>query len=279
MESVLHKIRSLYGEMGPAERKIADCILKNPDNIISASVSELASLSGCGDATVVRFSRRLGFSGYQGLKIGIAGELSSASVLSGQISKDDSCYDIFLKRINDVAVALNNTKTALDAGEIEKAATAVKNATRIVIFGLGNSQSVAIDAQHKFLRLGLNATACCDNHMQAIISAHLDEKSVAIGVSHSGSSRDTVEALKAARGCGATTICVTNYGASPITSQSDICLFTKSEETRHTILAMSSRIAQLTIFDAIYTYIVAHGEGKTVQAIHDTEMALRDKKY
>ncbi len=279
MESVLHKIRSLYGEMGPAERKIADFILENPDDLIESSVSELAENSGCGDATVVRFSRRLGFSGYQALKIGIAGELSAASVLSGQIDKNDSCYDIFIKRINDVAVALNNTKTALDAGEIERAAKAIKGAERIVIFGLGNSASVAMDAQHKFLRVGLNATACCDNHMQAIISAHLDGNTVAIGISHSGSSRDTVEALKAARACGATTICVTNYGASPITSQADICLYTKSEETRHTILAMSSRIAQLTIFDAIYTYIVARGDSRAVQAIHNTETALQDKKY
>ncbi len=279
MESVIQKIRTHYSEMGPAEKKIADFVTGNINDIMATSISELAELCGCGDATVVRFSRRLGFEGYQALKIAIAGDLGSASTISSEIEKSDSCYEIFSKRINDIAVALNNTQAVLDAEALEKAAKTIMNAKRIVVFGLGNSAAVASDAAHKFLRLGLNAQACTDNHLQAIIASHIDRQSVAVAISHSGSSKDIVEALRLSKIGGAATIAITNYGSSPIVEAADICLFTKSEETRHSILAMSSRIAQLAIFDAIYTYIVVNADKASMQAIYNTELALQNKKY
>ena len=106
MESIAHKIRKLYPEMGRAEKKIADYILENSRNITECSVTELAKICGCGDATVVRFSRRLGFYGFQALKIGIAGELGSTSAISSEIKKTDSCFEIFKKRIADISVSL-----------------------------------------------------------------------------------------------------------------------------------------------------------------------------
>ena len=280
MESILLKIKGLYSVMGNSERKIADWITVNFQEIIGLSINELASRCGCGEATIVRFSRRLGLSGYQELKLKIAQE--SANTAAGGvlgIEESDHCYDIFTKRIHDIAVALENTKSVLDPDSIEKAATVIKDARRIVIFGLGNSASIAVDAQHKFLRAGLDAIAYCDNHMQAIAASHLHKGDVAIGVSHSGASIDVVDALKTARETGATTICITNFGESPINEHSDIILNTRSDETKYSILAMSSRIAQLAIFDAIYTYIVMHSNKAAVRAIKDAETALHSKKY
>ena len=279
MESTIHKIRSLYSTMGPAEKKIADYILADTQGIVTSSVTELAEKCSCGDATVVRFSRRLGYEGFQALKIGIAGEIGSTSSVGTEITKEDSCYEIFKKRINDISLSLQSTESVLDEQNLEIAAQLIMKAKRIAVFGLGNSAAIAMDAAHKFLRLGLDAQSCTDNHMQAITASHLDRQSVAIGISHSGSSKDIVEALKLSKIGGATTICVTNFGSSPIVDASDIALFTKSEETKRSILGMSSRIAQLTIFDAIYTYIVIHSDKAAVQAIYNTEIALQNKKF
>ncbi len=280
MESILLKIKRLYSEMGGSERKIADWLTTNFQEIIGLSINELATRCGCGEATIVRFSRRLGLSGYQELKLKIAQE--SVNIAQGGVmgvEQNDSCYDIFNKRIRDIAVALENTKSVLSPAEVEKAANVIKDAKRIVIFGLGNSASIAVDAQHKFLRAGLDAIAYCDNHMQAIAASHLHKGDVAIGVSHSGASIDVVDALKTARETGATTICITNFGESPINEYSDIVLNTRSDETKYSLLAMSSRIAQLAIFDAIYTYIVMHSNKAAVRAIKDAETALHSKKY
>ena len=278
MESIIHKIRFSYPTMGPAEKKIAEYILNDPAKTTLLSISELAQACGCGDATVVRFSRRLELCGFQELKIRLAGDLSTSSRLSAGIEKGDSCFDIFQKRITDISTSLYNTASVLDAAALEKAATAIMQAERIAVFGLGNSAAIAQDATHKFLRLGLAAQYCCDNHIQAIIASHLKRGSVAIGISHSGCSADIVEALRLCKICGATTVCITNYANSPIVEASDIALFTKSEETKHSILAMSSRIAQLAIFDSIYTYIVLNADKKSKQAIYNTEIALKSKK-
>lgn len=279
MESIMHKLRFLQSEMGPAEKRIAEYILNHTAEMVALSISELARNCGCGDATVVRLSRRLGLDGYQALKIKLAGELSAASSLGEEIVKGDSCYEIFKKQNSKIAESLQNTETVLDAEQLEQVARLVMGSERIVLFGLGNSAAIAQDAAHKFLRLGLSAQACCDNHMQAIIASHLKRGSVAIGISHSGASKDIVEALRLCKVCGATTVCVTNYGESPIVGASDYVLYTKSEETKYSILGMSSRYAQLALFDSIYSYIVLNSDKSAKQAIYNTETALQNKKY
>jgi RpiR family carbohydrate utilization transcriptional regulator len=279
MESILLKIRSLYNDMGRGEKKIADWILEHPHDIVHMSISELASVCGCGDATVFRFSKRLELNGYQALKISIAQETVSFPAGCISIGKEDSCFEIFTKRASDISLALENTRNILQPDELENAAKAIACANRIVLFGLGNSAPVALDAQHKFLRAGLNAVAYSDNHMQAIAASHLHPGDVAIGISHSGSSVDIVDALHLSRKEGATTICITSHGLSPIVNESDIHLFTKAEETNYTILAMSSRIVQLTIIDAIYTYIIYHSDESAITAIKETERALQNKKF
>ena len=279
--SYLTSIKALYPQMGRGEKRIADWILLHPHKIIGMSISELAEVCGCGDATIVRFSRRLGLSGYQGLKIGIAQELSTLDKPQelSVITSADSCFDIFKKREQEVVVALEYTRNILSPDALEAAARYIMEADNIVLFGLGNSAPITVDAQHKFLRAGLPARAYNDNHMQAIVASHLKPGDVAIGISHSGSSTDIVYALKLARQQGATTICITNHGNSPITKHSDICLFTKAEETKHSILALSSRIAQLCIIDTLYSYIVVNKKDLSENAIRVTERALEEKKF
>ena len=279
METIMHKIKDSEKEFGRSEKKIADFLLKNPESIINMSIGELASASGSSNATIVRFARRMGFSGYQTLKLGIASEIGSVSAIDNTIKKSDSCYEIFQKRIKDISLSLKYTENVLDTEQLDLAAKEIMNSRRVVIFGLGNSAAVAMDAAHKFLRIGIDAQACCDNHMQAIVASHVNEDTVVIGISHSGNSKDIIDSLQIAKNRGAKTVCITNYGNSHILDISDIKLYTQAEETKHSILAMSSRIAQLTIFDAIYTYIVVNADKKSMQAIYGTESALKTKKF
>lgn len=280
MNTVIIKIKSLYDDMGRGEKRIADWILDNSSEIIGLSISELADRCGSGEATIVRFARRLGLSGYQDLKISIAQDLSSAKPTVNQtISEDDTSFEVFSKISHDITKSLELTKTVLDRKSMENAAQAIINAGRIIVFGLGNSSSIAIDMQHKLLRAGLDCVAFCDNHMQAIAACHLKKGDVAVGISHSGSSKDVVESLKLAKDSGATTICITNFGKSPILKQSDIALFTASDETKHNIFGMSSRIAQLAIIDALYLFVVINKDKEAKIAIKNTEKALLGKKY
>lgn len=277
MDRVSLKIKMLYNTLGTAEKKIADWILKNPGKIISLSIVELAEQCKCSEATIVRFSRKIGLEGYQDLKISLASE--SNTTVSTTISAQDSAITMFDKVCNEIYCSLELTKKALDPDRLAAAASAICSASKIVVFGLGNSASVALDASHKFIRAGLNALAYSDNHMQMIAASHLSDSDAVIAVSHSGSSKDIVDALKIAKEHGAKTIAITNIGKSPIDKYADLVLHTSSSETAYSILALNSRIAQLAIVDTLYYYVVYNLSDKALESIKETERSLMSKKY
>lgn len=278
MDKTTLNIKVKYNKLGKAEKCIADWLLSNPGEILPLSIVDLAERCGCSEATIVRFAKRMGFSGYQGLKISLAQETNTTSV-STNITPADSMEEIYDKVCNDIYCSLERTKMVLNNSTLESACKKIAQADKVVIFGLGNSASIALDASHKLQRTGCNAYAYSDNHMQVIAASHLTEKDVAIGISHSGSSKDIVEALKIAREAGATTIAITNIGKSPIQKHSDLTLFTASDETKHNILALNSRIAQLSIINAIYFYLVYNKSETAFESIGETERALLSKKY
>ncbi len=70
-------------------------------------------------------------------------------------------------------------------------------------------------------------------------------------ISHSGSTLETVTATRVAKEAGARTICITNFGRSPIQEFSDIVLSTMARETQFRTEAMTSRLAQLAIVDTL----------------------------
>lgn len=278
MEKTLLNIKILYSKMGKAEKQIADWIQEHPGEIISLSIVELAERCKCSEATIVRFSKRLGLSGYQELKISLATE-SGSSTVNTNISADDTAYQMYEKVCNDIYCSLELTKKSLNPQNMAHAAKKICSANKIIVLGLGNSASVATDASHKFLRAGLNCFAYCDNHMQVIAASHLTDNDVLLAISHSGSSKDIVDALKIAKEHGATTITITNKGKSPILKFSDIVLSTSANETEYNILALNSRIAQLSIIDALYFYIVYNQSDKSLESIKETERSLLSKKY
>ena len=226
----------------------------------------------------MRFAKRLGLNGYQELKFSLAAE-EGGSPVSTNITAEDTAFEIYQKVCNDIYLSLEKTKNSLDVEAISEAAQRICSANKIVVFGLGNSASIAIDASHKFMRAGLNAIAYTDNHMQVIAASHLSKNDIALGISHSGSSKDIVEALKIAKDHGAKTISITNSGKSPILKQSDIVLSTSSQETEYNILALNSRIAQLAIIDTLYFYIVYNRSDDALESIQETEHSLLTKKY
>lgn len=276
MGKTLLDIRVKYGTLSKSERKIADFLLDGDGGEMPIYITDFARRCGTSEATVVRFAKRLGFEGFQQLKIAMAQQTENRPI-NADITFDDSAADVFAKICDDVYCSLEKTKKALDGNQLQRACDAIASAGEVLIFGLGNSASVAADAAHKLFRLGIKAHAYTDNHMQAIAAAHACDKSAAIGISHSGASQDIVSALRLAKENGAVTIALTHLGKSPIGKVSDIILSTVSDETNYRVLGLSSRIAQLTIVDAIYSYLVCHMPD-AARSIAVTEDALRDKK-
>ena len=276
MNRTLLQVQLMYNNMGKAEKRVADYLLSHSGEILPYSISELAEKCDSSEATIVRFSRRLGYGGYQDLKIVLAQELDK-KVISPTISAEDSCYEMFEKACNDAYLSLERTMKTLSESEMTRAANVIGHARKTVLIGLGSSAAVAADASNKFLRAGCNSVSYSDTHMQTIAVSQLGAPDVVIGISQSGMSKDIVDALKIAKSRGATTICVTSKDKSPLTRQSDIVLLTDTEETRHSSLGLNSHIARLIVIDALCYKIVYETAGKAF-SIGEGEAGLMSKR-
>ena len=272
LNRTLLQAQLMYDEMGRSEKKVADWLFSHSGEVLPYSITDLASKCESSEATIVRFSKRLGCRGYQDLKLTLAKE-HEKKVVAPVITKDDDCYSIFEKVCNDAYMSLERTKKTLSAENMSRATTVISGARRVVLIGLGTSAQVAEDASNKLLRAGCNSSAYADTHMQAIAVSQLKAGDVVIGISQSGSSKDIVESMKVARARGATTISITSKERSPIARQSDILLLTDTEETMHSTLGLNSHISRLILIDALCYKIVyqntalAHSVGKSEEEL------------
>lgn len=277
--ALLLKMRAMRELFSAAERRVLDYILANPDKVIYLSVAGLADLSGVSDATVVRTCQKLGLAGYQELKVTLAQDLvTPLQNIHEEVRAEDDAAAILDKVVQSTIHTLTLTHDTVKPETLEAAACAILGARRVCIYGLGNSHAVALDLQHKLNRLGLDAAAFTDPHLQAINASYCGPEDLVFAISHSGSSRDIVDSVRIARARGARIITLTSMGVSPLQREADIALFTASQETRYRIVALSSRIAQITLVDVIYTIAAMRKEG-AVEGFHRVEQALQAKKY
>ena len=260
------RIQEKLESLSKMERKTAECMAENQDKLIYASITELAELAGTSEATVTRVCTKLGYSGFQALKVSVARELVSQQEKIHEDLKADSPPEMIIDKIFSSAIhTLTMTRKALDGKAVAGSIDALCRARRIVVIGNGNSGAIALDAQHKFLRIGLNVSAYTDDHMQMIAVVSMTKDDVLIAISHSGSSRDVAEAMQVAKENGATVISITNNGISPVSKLADIRLYTYSQETKYRTYAISSRMAELTIIDTLYTGVSLRLGDKAIQ--------------
>ena len=276
----LVRINGLYSELRDSEKKVAEYIKKNYERVIHLSIVEVAEESGTSESTVVRLCKALEYRGFQDFKIHLARECREpASQIHEAIEKEDGAIEIKRKVFESDLRAVTETLEVLDDAAFLKAVDALAEAKTIEFYGTGGSGSVALDAQHKFLKIGRKCFAYADVDLQAMAASILEPGDVAFGISHTGGSKDLLEALNLAKDAGATVIAITNYGRSPITKISDVVLFTSSRETAFKSDALSSRIAELVILDALWAAVAFRNYEKSYENILKTRNATASKKY
>jgi RpiR family carbohydrate utilization transcriptional regulator len=256
-ENILLRIRGLLPSLTAGEKKIGDYVLRHPDEVVKLSITELAEACDVSDATIFRFCRKVGTEGYQDFKIALAKEsVSPESLVYADVIPEDSLLTMAEKIVEANVKALRDTLKVLEVKALDRALNALLAANRVEIYAVGGSGVAARELQFKLIQLGINANAFIDSQMQFISASLLTDSDVGIAVSHSGSKRHTVEALKLAKASGATTICITSHPASPVAEVADIKLYTSAWENLGHDDSPSVRNAQLALIDVIYEGIV-----------------------
>ncbi|KUP98441.1 MurR/RpiR family transcriptional regulator [Thermobifida cellulosilytica] len=280
--STVLKIRSLLPSLAPAEQRVAQRIIDDPERVAASSITQLARDCDTSEATVIRFCRTIDFAGYRELRLRLASEAGqargargSAQELTGDINPDDTLVTVVQKIAYADARAVEDTGSQLDVETLQHVIELLAGAHRIDVYGVGASAFVASDFQQKLHRIGMISHAWTDAHAMLTSAAVLRPGDVAIGISHSGATSDTVNALAEARRRGASTVAITNFPRSPISEVTDHILTTAARETTFRSGATASRLAQLTVVDCVFVGLAQLRYTDTREALEATYEAVR----
>jgi len=277
--SPLVRIRSLLPGLARAEQRVAKVVLDNPQVVAHRSITEVAEAAGTSETTVTRFCKAIGVGGYPELRIALAADTARTAAridrdLGSDIAPTDDLSQVVGKVAFADARAVEETADQLDIASLTAVVDAVAGAGRVDVYGVGASAFVAADLQQKLHRIGRISFAWSDTHIMLTSAAVLTQGDVAFGISHTGATADTVEALRVARERGATTVALTNFPRSPISEVADHVLTTAARETTFRSGAMASRIAQLTVIDCLFIGVAQKHLDSARNALESTYEAV-----
>ncbi|WP_117195818.1 MurR/RpiR family transcriptional regulator [Rhizobium terrae] len=280
LEGALDRLRVLKGSLPPTAARIADFIVENAQDVVHMSVTEVAESAQASEGSVISLCQQLGARGFQQLKIALARDLvQPVQFIHEDVSRNDGTSTVIEKIFRSDMQALQDTLKVIDHVAMSRAVTAILKARRVEIYGIGSAAPIAEDANYRLVRIGIESKVLVDSHLQAISASLTGNDVVTITISHSGSTHETVTATKLAKEAGATTVCITNFGRSPLLSYADIVLYTMAKETQFRTEAMTSRIAQLAIIDALIACVSLASYDRAVATIANTFEVLSTKRF
>lgn len=281
---MLDRIRASLPSLAPAEQRVGQLVLSDPRAFANLPVSELAARAHVSKPTVVRFCRSMGYDGLSDFKLKLAGTVSEGvPFIHRSVDVDDKTSDVVVKVIDNTVAAFLKYRNDASTAAIDKAAAVLaatyKTGKRIEFIGAGNSGIVALDAQHKFFRLGVNTVAYSDGHMQVMSASLMGPGDCLVVISNSGRTRDLMDACDIARKNGATTIVITTSG-SPLAQAGHIHLSADHPEGYDRYSPMVSRLMHLMIVDILATCVALRIGGNRLQPLlKEMKNNLRNKRY
>ncbi|PLW83462.1 transcriptional regulator [Kineobactrum sediminis] len=251
-QPILRAIEGRLEQLRPSERKVAQRVLADPEQVITMRIVDLAAAAQVSEPTVVRFCRAIGCEGFQNFKLALARSIEpSTGHEPFSLSELDTARDYTYKVFAATMETLGRVRDTLDTDAIEVAVDALCNARRVEFYGFGASSPVAIDAQHKFFRLQIASAAHSDPHIQAMAAMSMTADDVVVAISQSGRSTALLEAMDHVRASGAAVIGLAP-GNTPVLERSTIPIpidVTPASEDSYSPLP--SRIAHLTVIDVL----------------------------
>lgn len=252
----LNLIQQRYADMSPVEKRIADCVLSDPEKIMNSTVGYISATAGVSEGSVINFANSLGFKGFSQLKINLAQNISMFNKRDG-IAEDDSPKQVMRKLIDRAIDSFESTYDSME-NEMEQAADLLLKASRIIVVGVGHSIAIARDLSIRLMWIGLPASVEADNLLVRILVSQMKENDVIFAVSNSGRTREVLDVVEEAKKAGAKVISLTSHNPSPLTRLSDVSLVAVSMEAKNHREPITARLTQLLLGDCLVDCIINH---------------------
>lgn len=283
---ITKQIEAGYGDLRRSEKQAADYILSHMEEAADLPLDRLAYSAKVSQPTVLRMLKALGFNGYKDFRYQLVAELARETdrekpdqIMYGYtLSRQDTLEEIPIKMAATTQRMMEETLKNFSGKNYQKAVQKLKKARLIDIYSVENSEVTAMDLLTKLLYLGLPCRHFSDYYFQRISAGSLTSEDVAVGISYSGESKDTVDVMRTARKAGACTIVITNFRDSTIAKYADILICTSQEQFFYGD-AIFSRTTQLLIVDMIYMGIIASDYERNVEQLNRCEKVVREKAY
>ena len=261
MNELIVKLRFLIPTLPRAEKAVAQALLEKPELICLMTLAELARETDSSDASIIRFCRKMGYSGFSEMKQAFANALNDSSIMTvEEIHKEDSVLDNLQKVYKSNMQTLTDTILLADKEAYEEAVQVLLKAKSIHFFGAGDSAAVCQLFYFKFGRLGIPGFAQQDPVMQLMEASNLGPGDVAVIISYEGKSRTVLNAAKVADERGATIICITKMSKSPLLRLSDISLFIATSDVTVGRDIVARRVAEQMVIDALYLSVLVRSD-------------------
>ena len=273
--SVTERILAAYDGLPNSERLIADYVLAHPNAITKMSAKDIAQSSGSSAASMSRFVKSLGFSGFAELSFALERDevvRSPAEAPEGLFSRAN------LDEIIDYVLAvkmeeLTATARYLKTSKLSEVVELIRNARLTIFAGVGNSISTAQNAAFKLTQTGYRATACSTSDGSSLIALTLSEQDVLVLISTTGYSKRLVNVVENAHKVGASVVIITDKEDSELGHLADIVLKTSTHDR---LLTRNLRFSQnpINFVIELITVLLYHGstDAEELARIFDENM-------
>lgn len=276
--SILKQLEEPNFKATKSDRVLIEYIKENIEDVVYKPISQISKESGIGEATITRFSKKMGYSGLHDFKVTLSREISglkNRNIINKSIENDEGVMESARKLFDSNIRILENTFNIIDGNDIEKATDMIINAKKVFFIGIGYSGMTAEDSNYKFSRIGFNCMAIGSSHDMIMMAALMDEDDVVVAISHSGETDETVKAVSIAKENGARVISVTEDKSSRLRDVSDVSLRYFSGESILETGSISSKLAQFFVIDLVYTQVVKERYAEVVERKIKTTDAIK----
>lgn len=280
----LEKRIELCDAMTPLESEIASYILNNKDAVTKLKIQELADILFISKSAIHRFVKKIGFNGFNDLKVSIAKENADLLENNSYINVNypfqakDNPRQIAFKLLELYEKAIKDTFEYVDLDQIKAVSQLIDSADVIDVYTHAHNSNIAENFQDKMLTIGKSVNCPSSFYNQRLTVLASDQKHVAIILSYSGKATFILPIVKKLYEKGVKVIQIgkagSNYYSQYVTYHLSI---SDSENNRDRMSQFSSHIAMQYIMDVLYGCIYNEKRKQNTKYIYDSIDYMDDR--
>ncbi len=256
--------------LNKSDNEILSYCIRNNKRISEMKVQQVADELYTSPASVIRFCKKLGFSGFSEFKAALKVELSQ----NGKEEKKAYHSTDFLRDVH-------KTIQLIQEETIDWLLEKIHNSRRVEFYAAGSSRTVAAEFVKRLQVIGKPAFWYDDSSLMNISAKQMTGEDLVIVISVSGETSLVIAAANMAKSRGATIVSVTNLGSNTLSDMADENIYVNSTYFVKSNIEIRSRLQLCLVCEYIFfRYLERYGscDGANLPAERmETAKAMLDK--